>query len=92
MSEHDPLVEFEAVLATIEAEYPDALAQAAEEHALRAANARFVGVSVNTSRIPGHEWGALFERYGAETGLPVIDPIKDGAGLIVERIEAEFGR
>lgn len=54
--------------------------------------ARFVGVSVNTSRVPGREWAALFERYGAETGLPVVDPIKDGTGLIIDRIEAEFGR
>ncbi|MCA9579123.1 MAG: phenylalanine--tRNA ligase subunit alpha [Polyangiales bacterium] len=43
MSEVDPMVEFEAVLAQIEGEYEGALTQAADEHALRAANARFVG-------------------------------------------------
>ncbi|MFC2952711.1 DUF1611 domain-containing protein [Marinicaulis aureus] len=53
-------------------------------------DARFVGMSVNTSQLPLSEKPALFERLSAETGLPVIDPIKDGAKLIVDRIEKEF--
>lgn len=53
-------------------------------------DARFVGVSLNTSRIAAPEREAVFARCAEETGLPVIDPITDGAGRIVDRIEAEF--
>lgn len=53
-------------------------------------DARFVGVSVNSSRLTANEREAVFERYAKETGLLVIDPIIDGAGRIVDRIEAEF--
>ncbi len=52
--------------------------------------ARFVGMSVNTSQLTATEVPALFERFERETGLPVIDPIKDGAKVIVDRIEKEF--
>ncbi len=52
--------------------------------------ARFVGVSVNASRVPPGERAALFEGYARETGLPVADPIADGVKAIVDRIELEF--
>ena len=53
-------------------------------------DARFVGVSVNTSRIDPAERPALLERYAEETDLPVVDPIIDGAAAIVDRIASEF--
>lgn len=51
---------------------------------------RFVGVSVNSSRIADEERAGLFARYASETGLPVVDPIRDGPGKIVDRIAVEF--
>lgn len=53
-------------------------------------NARFVGVSVNASRVPAEEREALFQRFATQTGLPVADPIADGVKAIVDRIETEF--
>lgn len=53
-------------------------------------DARFVGVSVNTSRIAKGDRPALFARIAGETGLPVVDPIKDGAGAIVDRVAEDF--
>ena len=53
--------------------------------------ARFVGVSLNTSRISGDERIRLYDKYAAETGLPVADPIRDGVAAIVDRLEQEFG-
>ena len=50
-------------------------------------NARFVGVSLNTSRISGDERIRLYEKYAAETGLPVVEPIRDGVAAIVDRLE-----
>jgi hypothetical protein len=32
----------------------------------------------------------MLARYAAETGLPVVDPLIDGVGPIVERMLAEF--
>ncbi|WP_375207311.1 DUF1611 domain-containing protein [Hyphococcus sp.] len=53
-------------------------------------DARFVGMSVNTSQLSAAEKSALFERYATETGLPVVDPLKDGAKVIVDHIDKEF--
>ena len=53
-------------------------------------NARFVGLSVNTSRIESTKRLDLLDQYAEETGLPVIDPIIDGTGPIVDRIASEF--
>lgn len=50
---------------------------------------RFVGVSINSSRLSAEEREGVFERYAEETGLPVTDPIIDGVRLIVDHIEAE---
>lgn len=54
-------------------------------------NARFVGVSLNTSHSPVSERAAIKTRWMDETGLPVIDPITDGAGLIVDNIQDLYG-
>ncbi|TAK55462.1 MAG: DUF1611 domain-containing protein [Gammaproteobacteria bacterium] len=51
---------------------------------------RCVGVALNTSKVPAGERGAMLARYAAETGLPVVDPLIDGVGPIVERMLAEF--
>ena len=47
-------------------------------------NARFVGVSLNTSGVEETKRAALYERFARETGLPVADPIRDGVGSIVD--------
>jgi uncharacterized NAD-dependent epimerase/dehydratase family protein len=52
-------------------------------------NARFVGVSINTSTIPAEERLRLYEQFARETGLPVADPIRDGVKSIVDNISAE---
>jgi uncharacterized NAD-dependent epimerase/dehydratase family protein len=51
---------------------------------------RCVGVSLNTSKIPASDRGALMERYVAETGLPCVDPILNGMGPIADRLLEEF--
>ncbi|WP_300542488.1 DUF1611 domain-containing protein [Maricaulis sp.] len=53
--------------------------------------ARFVGLSINTSMLSDTERQALLDRYERETGLPAVDPIKDGAGLIVDKILSRTG-
>ncbi len=59
-------------------------------HAWRVnANARFVGVSVNTSRIPSEERMRLYEKIARETDLPVVDPIKDGVEAIIDNLSSE---
>ena len=52
-------------------------------------NARFVGVSINTSAILDEERLRLYEQFARETGLPVADPIRDGVNSIVDNISAE---
>jgi uncharacterized NAD-dependent epimerase/dehydratase family protein len=34
--------------------------------------------------------GALIARISAETGLPCVDPIRDGTQAIIARLQAEF--
>jgi len=53
-------------------------------------DARFVGVSVNSSSLEGSERTSILARYEKETGLPAVDPIIDGTARIVDRIEQEF--
>lgn len=69
------------------------LAQSIEQcldHAHRVnSNARFVGVSVNSSRIASEERAGLYEAIERETGLPVADPIIDGAQVIVDKLISE---
>lgn len=51
--------------------------------------ARFVGVSVNSSRFSEAEHDRLVKQFADETGLPCTDPIRDGVAAIVDRLEAE---
>ena len=53
--------------------------------------ARFVGVSVNSSALSAEERAEALAEYEAETGLPVVDPIIDGAAKIVDRIIGDYG-
>lgn len=53
------------------------------------ANVRAAGISLNTSRLSDAERARLSQQYAAETGLPVIDPIRDGVGAIVDYLKAE---
>ncbi len=48
--------------------------------------ARFVGLSVNSSRLPPAEREALLDELRARTGLPVVDPFTTGVGAIVDRL------
>ncbi len=52
--------------------------------------ARFVGLSLNTSMLDEEARGGLIGALKAEFGLPVIDPIRDGGGAIAEAL-ARFG-
>lgn len=52
-------------------------------------DARFVGVSLNTSGLSEHERARFYDQCAEETGLPVTDPIRDGVSRIVDRIVAE---
>ena len=51
---------------------------------------RCVGVALNTSKVPAGERAAPLARCRGETGLPCVDPIKDGVGPIVDRLLQEF--
>jgi uncharacterized NAD-dependent epimerase/dehydratase family protein len=49
-------------------------------------DARFVGVSVNTSMLSVDESRVVLERYEGETGLPCVDPVRTGVAPIVDRL------
>lgn len=49
-----------------------------------------VGVSVNTSALPGKERKAYLARLSSETGLPCVDPLVEGCGAIVDYIQQNF--
>ena len=51
---------------------------------------RCVGVSLNTSKVALAERQQLLARYSAEVGLPCVDPLVDGVGPIIERLQSEF--
>ena len=51
---------------------------------------RCVGISLNTSKVPPGEREALIAKFTAETGLPCVDPIRDGTQAIIDRLQAEF--
>jgi D-glutamate N-acetyltransferase len=53
--------------------------------------ARFVGISLNTSSLGAPERERLMAALAGEFGLPVIDPMQGGAGAIAARLAAEFG-
>jgi len=48
---------------------------------------RFVGVSVDTSRLGEDEALSFLEETGARLGLPAVDPVRTGVGSIVERLQ-----
>jgi len=48
--------------------------------------ARFVGVSLNTSRLPADERAATLARVESELGLPCCDPLVTGMARIAERV------
>lgn len=53
--------------------------------------ARFVGISLNTSSLDGESRRKLMAAIRDDFGLPVVDPILDGAGAIAEVLVPEFG-
>ena len=72
-------------------DYPlPGLEEAMEMHlqAARVTNpeARFVGISVNTSALSDAESEAVLARYAAQTGLPCVDPLRTGVAAIVDRL------
>jgi len=48
---------------------------------------RCVGISINTSDLPAQERQRFLANLSTETGLPCVDPIIDGCGVIVEHIK-----
>ncbi len=48
---------------------------------------RFVGVSVDTSRLEEDEALSFLEETGARLGLPAVAPVRTGVGPIVERLQ-----
>lgn len=51
---------------------------------------RCVGLALNTSKVALAERATLLTRYAIQTGLPCVDPMIDGVGPILDRIEADF--
>ena len=49
-----------------------------------------VGIALNTSKVPVARRGALLAQYATEIGFPCVDPLIDGVGTIVDRIQSEF--
>ena len=47
---------------------------------------RTVGVSINTSKLSDEDRERELKDAADETGLPAVDPVKDGVGPIVDRI------
>ena len=52
--------------------------------------ARFVGISLDTSRLDAARAAAVCGALQAEHGLPVIDPVRDGTARIVDALLREF--
>ncbi len=50
-------------------------------------NVKFVGVSVDTSRLGEDEALTFLEETGKRLGLPAVDPVRTGVGKIVERLQ-----
>ncbi len=48
---------------------------------------RCVGIAVNTANIVEEERDQVLRHYEAETGLPCVDPLIDGVGRIVDRVQ-----
>ena len=52
--------------------------------------ARFAGVSLNTSAMDATSRRTVIASVAQEFGLPVVDPIIDGAAAIAQRLAAQF--
>lgn len=52
---------------------------------------RCVGIAINTSALGEVEARAVIDKAAADHGLPASDPVRFGAGPIVDRLIAEFG-
>ena len=48
--------------------------------------ARFVGISVNTAKLPEAEALALLADIEAKFGLPTVDPVRQGVGRIIDAL------
>ena len=48
---------------------------------------RFIGCAINTSKLSDDEAEAELERACQETGLPAVDPVKHGVGVLVDALE-----
>ncbi len=53
-------------------------------------NARFAGISVNTSALPDSERKAYLGSVEAEFGMPCVDPVADGSKAIAQNIAEKF--
>ncbi|MFC3693050.1 N-acetyltransferase DgcN [Chenggangzhangella methanolivorans] len=52
---------------------------------------RCVGIAINSSALSEDEARAVIDKAAADHGLPATDPVRFGAGPIVDRLIAEFG-
>ena len=50
------------------------------------ANARFVGISVNTSCLSDADAKAVCDAYSAQFDLPAVDPLRHGVAEIIDNI------
>lgn len=50
-------------------------------------NVKFVGISVNTSQLSEAEADKVMAEIEAETGLPAVDPFRQGVGRIVDELQ-----
>lgn len=53
-------------------------------------NVAFCGISLNTAGLSPARAAALKARWSAQFNLPVVDPLRDGVGAIVDRLIALF--
>ena len=49
-------------------------------------NAKFVGISVNTSKLSEKEANQLMADIEEKYGLPTVDPFRQGVGRIVDQL------
>jgi len=52
---------------------------------------RCIGVAVNASSLGTAEYARRRAAIEAETGLPCVDPIRDGVEVLVDALDAAFG-
>jgi uncharacterized NAD-dependent epimerase/dehydratase family protein len=70
----------------------DAMAQYLAAARITNRQARFIGISLDTSRLDEAERVQLRERLEAQFELPVIDPMREGAARLAAAIEREYPR